>query len=204
MNLYGTLPLLTKKKKKKKKQSDGSSSQTKAAQTEKRRKERMRRGGGMECDPLNHHRKVIRKLAGPGRDGRTDCALPSTILLMKWKGRGECPLTDFFALLTPAALKFPHNLCAGCKSRIHEVLTVLFVGARNLFKVLRLSATDGLEGDGLEQELTLGEGEVQEAEKECRGVKLDVINLLSAFVVPARACCCARISLIARPLTDWI
>ena len=41
----------------------------------------------------------------------------------------------------------------GVKSCIHEMLTVLFVG-RNLFKVLQLSATDGLEGDRLEQELT--------------------------------------------------
>lgn len=110
--------------------------------------------GNGPCEPLNHHWKVIRKLAGLGGDGRTDCALPNTILVMKWKRREECPQTDFFALLTPAALKFPHNLCAGCKSCIHEVLTVLYVGARNLFKVLRLSATDGPESDGLEKELT--------------------------------------------------
>lgn len=77
---------------------------------------------GEWCELLNHHWKLIRKLAGPGGDGRTDCALPSTIPVMKWKRRG----TDFFTLVTPLALKFPHNLCAGCKSCIHEMLTVLF------------------------------------------------------------------------------
>lgn len=52
-------------------------------------------GGSLEgkgpCEPLNHHWKVIRKLAGPGGDGRTDCALPSTIPVMKWKRRGSVP-----------------------------------------------------------------------------------------------------------------
>lgn len=73
------------------------------------------------------------------------------------EAKRECPRTDFFALVTPLALKFPHNLCAGCKSCIHEMLTVLFVG-RNLFKVLQLSATDGLEGDGSAQKLTKRKG----------------------------------------------
>ena len=42
-------------------------------------------------EPLNHHWKLIRKLAGPGGDGRTDCALPSTIPVMKWKLGGSVP-----------------------------------------------------------------------------------------------------------------
>lgn len=44
---------------------------------------------GEWCELLNHHWKLIRKLAGPGGDGRTDCALPSTIPVMKWKRRGS-------------------------------------------------------------------------------------------------------------------
>lgn len=48
---------------------------------------------------------------------------------------------------------FPTICVRGVKSGIHEMLTALFVG-RNLFKVLQLSATDGMEGDGSEQKLT--------------------------------------------------
>lgn len=48
-------------------------------------------GGNRACELLNHHWKVIRKLAGPGGVGRTDCALPSTIPVMKWKRGGSVP-----------------------------------------------------------------------------------------------------------------
>lgn len=70
-------------------QSDGKQLETKADGGEKQRKGEWegRWEGGLE--PLNHHWKLIRKLAGPGGDGRTDCALPSTILVMKWKRRGS-------------------------------------------------------------------------------------------------------------------
>lgn len=62
---------------------------------------------------LNHHWKVIRKLAGgPEEGGRTDCALPSTMAQMKWKQRGS----DRGALLTSMAPKFsPRSLCEGVK-----------------------------------------------------------------------------------------
>lgn len=48
-------------------------------------------GGKPVCDLLNHHWKLIRKLAGPGGAGRTDCALPSTMPVMKWKLGGSVP-----------------------------------------------------------------------------------------------------------------
>lgn len=48
-------------------------------------------GGKRVRDLLNHHWKLIRKLAGPGGAGRTDCALPSTMPVMKWKLGGSVP-----------------------------------------------------------------------------------------------------------------
>lgn len=60
--------------------------------SERERWEEFGMGGGNcgeWCELLNHHWKLIRKLAGPGGDGRTDCALPSTIPVMKWKRRGS-------------------------------------------------------------------------------------------------------------------
>lgn len=45
------------------------------------------------------------------------------------------------------------------------MLTALSVG-RNLFKVLQLSATDGMESDGSEQKLTQGK-KIEEKEAKC-------------------------------------
>lgn len=61
------------------------------------------------------------------------------------------------------------------------MLTVLFVG-RNLFKVLQLSATDGLEGDGSKEKLTKRQMS-RRRENKCL-MQLDVISLLS-FCFPA-------------------
>lgn len=85
------------------------------------RKNERRGGRSLEgkgpCAPLNHHWKLIRKLAGPGRRRPHRLRAPEHNTGNEVEAKRECLRTDFFALLTPLALKFPHNLCVGCKKQ---------------------------------------------------------------------------------------
>ena len=74
-----------------------------------------KRGGERETPPLNHHWKVIRKLAGPRSDGRTDCPPLSTIPVMKWKRGGSVARQISLPYFLHCPKSSPLNMCTGCK-----------------------------------------------------------------------------------------